>query len=154
MAKSKETYNKIEKEKIKQKKKKDKEKKKEERRANAPVGGFDNMIAYVDENGNLSSTPPNPLNKKHVRAEDIEIGIPKNRNLETVELIRKGILTFFNESKGFGFIKDEDTHESIFTHINGHIDKLKENDRVSFRVERGQKGLNAVDVKLLTSTKA
>ncbi len=149
MAKSRETFNKSEKEKLKQKKKKDKEKKKEERRANPTIGGFDNMIAYVDENGNLSSTPPNPMNKRQIKAEDIEIGIPKNRTFETVELVRKGTVTFFNDSKGFGFIKDENTGESIFTHVNSHIDKIKENDRVSFQVERGQKGLNAVDVKLL-----
>ena len=110
------------------------------------------MIAYVDENGNITSTPPNPMNKIHIKAEDIEVSIPKNRTFETVEVIRKGTVTFFNDSKGFGFIKDENTQESIFTHINGHVDKIKESDRVSFQVERGPKGLNAIDVKLLIQT--
>ncbi len=149
MAKSNERFNKIEKEKIKQKKKKDKEKKKEERKANAGTGGIDDMIAYVDENGNLSSTPPDPSKKIQVNAEDIEIGIPKNRNTETVDVIRTGVVTFYNSSKGFGFIKDLESQESIFTHVNGHLEPIKENDKVTFQVERGHKGLNAVNVKLL-----
>ncbi len=61
--------------------------------------------------------------------------------------MRTGTVKFFNESKGYGFIKDPNTQESIFVHINGLIDQIKENDKVTFEVERGQKGLNAVKVK-------
>ena len=66
-----------------------------------------------------------------------------------VEVQRKGTVTYFNTSKGYGFIKEDDTNESIFTHINGHVGSIKENDRVTYEVERGQKGFNAINVQLL-----
>src|SRR3990170_5413499 len=103
MGKSQETWNKKENEKKKQKKKKDKEARKEERRANAKEGNsFE--IAYVDEFGNFSSTPPDPKNKVAVNEADIQISVPRHTVSET-DLIRKGIVTFFNDSKGYGFIK-------------------------------------------------
>jgi cold shock CspA family protein len=149
MAKSQETWNKKEKEKKKAKKKEEKAQKKEERRANAGTASFDDMIAYVDEYGNISSTPPDPTKRKKIEAENIEIGVPKQKPMEAADLNRKGVVTFFNDSKGFGFIKDADSQDSIFTHINSHIDQIKEGDKVTFLVEQGPKGLNAVEVKLL-----
>jgi cold shock CspA family protein len=151
MAKSKETFSKKETEKKKEKKRKEKEQKKEERKANAKEGGksFDDMIAYMDENGNFSSTPPDPTKRKAVKLEDIEIGVPKQSALKPADLVRKGIVTFFNDSKGYGFIKDLDNQESIFVHINALVDPIKENNKVSFEVEMGQKGPNAVNVKLI-----
>ena len=106
------------------------------------------MIAYVDEYGNITSTPPDLSQRKKVIAEDIEISIPKNRVSDTTDTIRTGIVTFFNDSKGYGFIKDMTTQESIFVHINGLIEAIKENNKVTFEVERGPKGLNAFNVKL------
>ena len=150
MAKSKETWNKKETEKKKQKKRQDKEQKKEERRANAKEGkSFEDMIAYMDENGNITSTPPDPLKKKVIRAEDIEIGVPKQANIRQGDIIRKGIVTFFNDSKGYGFIKDLETQESVFVHVNGLTQLIKENNKVSFEVEMGQKGPIAVNVKIV-----
>jgi len=151
MAKSQETFNKKEKEKQKQKKKEEKAQKKLDRKANASNKEvtFESMIAYVDENGNFSSTPPDPTKKKVINADQIEIGVPRRREETSEEAAHTGVLTFFNEAKGFGFIKDSKTQESIFTHINGHLDKLKENDKVTFEVEPGMKGPNAVRVKLL-----
>lgn len=151
MAKSHETWNKKEAEKKKQKKRKDKELKKEERKANAKEGktSLDDMMAYVDEYGNISSTPPDPTKKIVIKEEDIEIGIPRNRNASQVDVVRKGIVTFFNDSKGYGFIKDMDSQDSIFVHINGLVDPIKENNKVSFEVEMGPKGPNAVNVKLV-----
>ena len=150
MAKSKETWSKKETENKKAKKKKEKEAKKEERRANAKEGkSFDDMIMYVDENGNFTSTPPDPKKKKIIRAEDIEIGVPKQDTLKQIDPIRKGIVSFFNDSKGYGFIKDSETQESVFVHVNGLVDSIKENNKVSFEVEMGQKGPNAVNVKLI-----
>ncbi len=148
MAKSQETFSKKEAEKKKQKKKQEKEQKKEERKANAKHGvKLEDMFAYVDENGNLSSTPPDPKKIKKVREEDMIIGVAKHQDVEE-KTIRTGIVTFFNESKGYGFIKDLDTQESVFVHINGLRDKVKENNKVTFEVEMGQKGPNAIDVKL------
>lgn len=147
MAKSQESWNKKEKEKLRQKKKEEKDKRKEERKANGGTSSFDDMIAYVDENGNLSSTPPDPLKKKKIVAEDIEIGVP-SRIEEEVDPNRYGTVTFFDTSKGYGFIKDRDSQESIFSHINAHIDQIQEGDKVTFRMEKGMKGMNAVDVKI------
>jgi cold shock CspA family protein len=149
MAKSQQTWNKKENEKKRQKKREDKELKKIKRKANSVGGDFDSMIAYVDENGNISSTPPDLTKRKKIIADNIEIGVPKRESVEQKDINRKGIVTFFNDSKGFGFIKDLDSQESIFIHINGLIDHIKENDKVTFQVVQGQKGLNAVEVKLL-----
>src|SRR5690606_17522494 len=133
----------------KKKKKEEKEKRKEERKANSDGGGLDNMLAYVDENGMLTSTPPDPSKKQKVKAENIEIGIPKKEEMDDEDKLRTGIVTFFNESKGYGFIKDTTTQESIFVHINGLTEPVVENNKVSFMTEKGQKGLNAIEVKVI-----
>jgi CspA family cold shock protein len=62
--------------------------------------------------------------------------------------MQKGKVKFFNETKGFGFIKSETSNEDIFVHVSGLIDEIRENDDVVFEVEQGRKGLNAVNVKL------
>lgn len=62
--------------------------------------------------------------------------------------MQKGIVKFFNETKGFGFIKADETGEEIFVHVSGLIDQIRQNDEVMFEVSNGKKGLNAVNVKL------
>ncbi|MEX0811410.1 MAG: cold shock domain-containing protein [Chitinophagales bacterium] len=62
--------------------------------------------------------------------------------------MRNGIVKFFNESKGYGFIKDVEEDKEYFVHVSGLIDEVKENDEVSFELQEGRKGLNAVNVKL------
>ncbi len=147
MGRSQETFSKKEKEKKRLKKKQDKQKKREERQANSEGGGLDNMMAYLDENGNITDTPPDPTKKKAVfKASDIEIGIPKKIE-EDVDPIHNGRVEFFNDSKGFGFIKDLDNQEKYFVHINGVLEEIREGDKVSFELERGMKGMNAVRVK-------
>lgn len=147
MAKSQDTFNKKEKEKKRLKKRQEKELKKEDRKNNPGASDFESMIAYVDEDGNLTDTPPDPTKKKKViKAESIEIGVPR-RTDEEVDPIRKGKIDFFNDSKGFGFIKEQDTGEKYFVHINGLIDEVVEGDKVTFELEKGLKGLNAVNVK-------
>lgn len=149
MAKSQETFNKKEAEKKRLKKKQDKEQKKLERKANAKIGPkLEDMLAYVDEFGNITSTPPDPRRKKiENKLEEISIGVSK-QSAERKSNLRTGTVTFFNESKGYGFIKDSETHESIFVHLNGLVDKIKENNKVTFEVEMGPKGLNATKVRL------
>ncbi|MCX2739041.1 cold-shock protein [Pontibacter anaerobius] len=151
MGRSQETFSKKEKEKKRLKKRQDKEQKKEERKASSSKGqGLDEMLAYVDDDGNITSTPPDPTKKKKVvKQEDIQIGVPKQAELDPADLIRTGTITFFNTSKGYGFIKDSDTGESIFVHQNDLSGPVKENDKVNFEVEKGLKGLNAVNVKLV-----
>jgi len=151
MAKSQETFNKKENEKKRLKKKQDKQQKKEERRASTPKAKtLEEMFVYVDENGRLTSTPPDPKKKKVIKSEDIQLGAFKSEPIDPADLIRKGTVTFFNESKGYGFIKDHESQESVFVHINAMEGPIKENDKVTFETEMGQKGLNAVRVKLIS----
>jgi len=146
MASSQETYNKRDQEKKRLKKRLDKQQKLTDRKANSQGGGLENMIAYVDENGMITDTPPNPANRKKIDAGSIEIGVPKREAVETPS-IRKGRVEFFNHSKGFGFIKELDTQEKYFVHINSLIEEIKEGDTVTFELERGFKGMSAVRVK-------
>jgi cold shock CspA family protein len=146
MASSQETFNKRDKEKKRLKKRLDKQKKLADRKANSQGDGPGNMIAYVDEYGQITDTPPNPANRKKIDAESIEIGVPK-REMEETTTIRKGRVEFFNHSKGFGFIKELDTQEKYFVHVNNLTEEIKETDMVTFEVERTIKGMNAIRVK-------
>ena len=119
------------------------------RKANAKDGkSLEDMMAYLDENGNLSSTPPDPNKKKTFRSEDMQISVPKYEPSEE-ESIRSGVVTFFNEGKGFGFINDARTGERIFVHVNQLLERIVENDKVNFEVETGDRGLSAYNVKKL-----
>ncbi|MBK8608510.1 MAG: cold shock domain-containing protein [Chitinophagaceae bacterium] len=145
-----ETWNKKEREKKKRQKKKEKAEKKQERADNTNHGEDPgNMIAYVDEYGNLSATPPDPRKKVIIKAEDIEIGIPKHDPANDTAVSRTGIVTFFDHDKGFGFIKDKQSQESVFVHINALTEAVKENNKVSFEIEMGPRGSNAINVKLV-----
>ena len=151
MAKSQETQSKKERENKRIKKRKEKEEKRLERKSNNNKGkSFEDMIAYVDENGNLSSTPPDPRKKKELNLEDIQLGARKEVIVDPADLIRRGSITFFNDEKGYGFIRDEKSQESIFFHVNGVSGTVKERDKVTFEVEMGQKGLNAVRVSIVS----
>ncbi|MGK2862585.1 MAG: cold-shock protein [Chitinophagaceae bacterium] len=143
-----ETWNKKEREKKKKQEKKEKAERKLERKENSKEGkSFEDMLAYLDENGNLSSKPPDPRKKITVKLEDIEIGVPKQAPIDPADLIRTGTVTFFNDAKGYGFIKDLETQESVFVHINSLREEIKEQNKVTFEIEMGPKGANAVNVK-------
>lgn len=150
MAKSQETFSKKEREKKRLRRRQDKEQRREERK-NAPETetSFEDMLAYVDEYGNITDTPPDPSKKKVIKAENIEIGVPKQEAPDPADLIRTGVITFFNKDKGYGFIKDLESQASVFVHVNGLIDSVSENDKVTFETEKGLKGPNAVQVKLV-----
>lgn len=62
--------------------------------------------------------------------------------------MKKGTVKFFNDEKGFGFIKDEESNQDVFVHKTGLIDRIRENDKVEFELAQGQRGINAVQVKL------
>jgi cold shock CspA family protein len=150
MAKSQETFSKKEKEKKRLKKRQDKQVKKDERKSHPTKSGLQDMIAYVDEHGNLTDTPPDLSRRKVIRAEDIEIGVP-TRVQEDISAIRSGKVEFFNHEKGFGFIKENETQEKYFVHVSSLTEEIEEGDKVSFEVEQGQKGLNAVRVVRIKS---
>lgn len=148
MAGSQETFGKKEREKKRLQKKKEKQLRKEERKANATKSGnLEDMLVYVDENGHLTDTPPDPTKKKKIKAENIEIGIPKRTEEDEAPTEFTGKVSYYDDSKGFGFIIDSDTQEKYFVHVSGLTQEIKENDKVSFKLERGQKGMNAVQVQ-------
>ena len=132
------TTNKKEKEKKKAKAKQEKAQKMLDRKQNTKKGkSLEEMMAYVDENGNLSSTPP---------------GAPGQKTLNTTttkDSARKGTLTSFNDAKGYGFITDLMTKESIFVHASSFKQLIQKNDAVSFEIERNAKGASAVNVRKL-----
>ena len=146
MARSQESFNKKAVRTKQEKKKKEKEKKRLARK-DSEKSSFDDMIAYVDENGNIIDTPPDPDKKTEIKLEDIEVGIPAREFDENYDPTRRGIVSFFNDSKGFGFIKDSDTKESLFVHINSVEGEIKEGNVVSYEAEKGLKGPVAVKVK-------
>jgi len=149
MGKSRETWNKKEREKQKQKAKKEKEERKKQRKETGKTGDFENMMAYVDENGVISSTPPDPAKRKVIKVEDIVIGVPEQKPVDPADLIRKGKVTFLNETKGYGFIRDQQSGESLFVHVNSCLQPIQQHDNVSFEIEWGPKGASAVNVKLM-----
>ena len=154
MGRSQETFGKKDNEKKRAKKKTEKEERKVERQANAKQGQpLEEMLAYVDEDGNISSTPPDPKKKRVIKDEDIQIGVARRTADDDVDPVRNGIVSFFNDSKGYGFIKDQQTQESIFVHANGLAGgPIGENDKVTFEVEMGPKGPNAVRVRIASAT--
>lgn len=148
MGRSQETYNKKEIRNKKEKKRKEKEQKRLDRRDSDKSGSFEDMIAYVDENGMITSTPPDPERKNVIKTEDIEIS---TRRLEDIPFDpeRKGTVTFYNENKGFGFIRESETQMSVFVHVNQLLEPIKEGNLVSFIIEKGVKGPTATQVKLI-----
>ncbi len=149
MGRARETFGKRENRTKQEKKRKDKEAKRAEKKEGRDGNNLDEMIAYVDEFGRITSTPPDLTKRVAVNAEDIQIGVPKYVEPGAGELLRTGVVAFFNESKGYGFINDALSGKSVFVHINGLTEPIKENNKVSFEVVDGPKGPNAVNVKLI-----
>ena len=139
------TVGKRENEKKRLAKREEKLKRKENRKTNK--SSIYDMIAYVDEYGMISSTPPEEnVKKKEINLEEIMIATPKKEDEEPV--ILRGRVEFFNESRGFGFIKDLSGVEKYFFHVNNVVTEIKEGNVVTFDLERGIKGMNAVDICL------
>ena len=140
------SFNKKEQEKKKQTKKLEKQKRKEERKASGGSKSFDDMIAYVDENGMITDTPPDPTKKSKVDLESIAVSTPKKEDVE--DPVLKGRVEHYNSAKGYGFIKDLGSTEKYFFHINNAPDTITEGNMVTFELERGHKGMNAVRIEL------
>jgi len=148
MARSQDTFSKREREKQRVKKQQDKRDKMKERKANEKGKNLEDMMAYLDENGNLTDTPPDPKKKKIFRVEDMHISVPKGNEREP-EAPRRGTVAFFNTQKGFGFINDADSRERIFVHANELSEPIQENDKVTFLVQSGPKGPVATNVTIV-----
>ncbi len=141
------SWNKKERENKKREERRKKEEKKQERKENAGKGkSLDEMMAYLDENGNLTSVPQGDKKRVEISLDEIEIGVPKQKELSPEELIRKGTITYFNGAKGFGFIEDNENGQRIFVHQSASKTALQEGLQVSFEIEKGPKGYTAVNV--------
>lgn len=153
MAKSQQTFSKREREKKKAKKRKEKLERKLQRRLEQKEHGKTGPeFMYVDENGNLVEEKPDPTKKIEIKLEDIDISTPKMEDRVDTNAVRRGIVKFFNEEKGYGFVIDQKTQESIFVHIaqcQGLDGPLKQQNKVEFEVEMGPKGKQAVNVVLI-----
>ena len=115
------TFNKREHEKKKVQKRKDNEQRKEERKANVKESkSLEDMLAYVDENGNLSSTPPNESKRRVIKETEIDL-TSRNKGGAEPNPLRSGAVRYFDESKGFGFIKDKDSQMEFFFHFSSAI---------------------------------
>ena len=150
MARSQDSYNKREREKKRRKKNQEKRERRERRKAEKEQEGdksLQDMFSYVDENGNLTNTPPDPNKKEKIKAEDIVLGIPPKVE-DPEEKVRSGIVKFFNEEKGYGFIIDQSSGDSLFVHANDLEEPIAQDNRVSFERDTGPKGPIAVKVQL------
>src|SRR5690606_7201838 len=141
-----ETFNKKERNKKKLQKRKEKELRRDEKRHEGPSSqSLDDMLAYVDENGNLSSTPPD-LNKKQVfELEEIMISTPK-AVAEDPDALPTGKISYFDSSKGYGFINSSNNLDRIFVHVSQLADPsitLNVGDKVVYKAIKGPRGLQA-----------
>lgn len=140
------SFNKKELEKKREQKRKEKQQRKEDRKATG-TSSFDDMIAYVDENGQISDTPPDPTKKQKIAIEDIAVSIPKKTDTE--ETILNGRVEYFNADKGYGFIKNASSIDKYFFHISNAPTTITEGNLVTFELERGDRGINAVKIVLV-----
>ena len=146
MGRSGDSFNKKERQKKKEKRRKNKAEKKQKRKEEGNYIEF----MYVDANGNLTEKPPDPAEKIDIPLEEIQVSVPKLSDLpEEVDVIKEGVVKFFNEDKGFGFIIENGTKNSLFFHVNNLLDPVTDNDKVYFKAENGPKGLVAVEVRLV-----
>src|SRR5690554_2868121 len=153
MTKSQETYSKKERNKKKLQKRREKELQREERRQAGPANSnLEDMLAYVDENGNLTTTPPDPTRKKtEIKPEEIAVSVPKLESIEEdPDQEYTGVVTYFNHEKGFGFIEEATTKERVFVHINDLKEEVTEQNRVTFTVITTPRGKQAENVKRST----
>lgn len=153
MGRSQESFQKKEVRNKKEKKRKEKEAKRLARKDNDKPNSLDDMIAWVDENGVIMDTPPDPAERTEVNVEDIVISVPKSTDEAPEIKVRKGKVSYFSASKGYGFIRDSQSGESVFVHINSLSAPLVDGQVVSYELDRGPKGMMAVRVSVQNSSK-
>jgi Cold shock proteins len=139
------SFGKRENEKKKQAKRLEKQKRKEERKANSSTGSFEDMIAYVDANGNIIDTPPE-LIPEEVDPENIVISVPKKEDQGPI--LFQGRVEYFNAERGYGFIKELNSIKKYFFHTSNAPQDITEGNIVTFDIERGERGINAVNIKI------
>lgn len=133
--------------------KQDKAARAQQRRQNNDKGkNLEDLFVYVDEYGNLSSSPPDLSKKPKINAADIVFrSVPKPGAADETETARKGQVTYYSDAKGFGFITDSETGDRIFTHVSELLQPVKEGDTVSFFSQKNEKGFFATRVSIIGS---
>jgi len=144
------SFNKKEREKKRRKKKQEKAERKLQKKLEGPKP---EVFMYVDEDGNLTPTPPDRSKRKEIKLEEIRVSTPKDSELEAEDTNKDGVVKFFNEEKRFGFIKEVLTGEDFFVHEEHLAEKVKEGDKVIFEIGNGPKGLVALNVRLAGKSK-
>ena len=150
MARSSETFNKREKEKKRLQKRNEKDQRKEDRKAGKETKSFEDMLAYVDENGNLTSTPPDFTKKRVIKETEIDL-TSRNKGGTASPALRQGSVKYFDPAKGFGFIKESQSQEEFFFHYSSADFSPTQGDKVTFETEMGPKGPNAVRILKVVS---
>lgn len=146
-----EFFSKRDREKKKQQARKEKDEKKRERKESSRSGNsLADMMAYVDENGNITSIPQDPTRKREFRVDEIQISTPLGSDQNSTEEYEEGVVTFFNDEKGYGFIRDSRTKQSVFVHNKQLLVPIKLNDKVRFLITKGIKGPEAIEVSLVS----
>ena len=153
------TTGKRDREKLKEQKRQEKQKRKDERKSGG-TSSFEDMIAYVDENGILHTTPQDVKPKTEIDVSQIEISTPKQEEMEI--LPSTGRVEYFTASKGYGFIKESDAITKITEELKqansiGAVDgdaivtagTADANGKVTFEIERGTRGLAAVRISII-----
>jgi cold shock CspA family protein len=146
MAKSKETFSKREIENRKRKQRQEKNEKKAARKEQGPKS-FDDMIAYMDENGNLTDKPVDIKKKKVYKLEEVPDAVPKAEHFIADDAPRTGVVQYFSKSKGFGFLNDATSGERIFVHKDQCNFQIMEGDKVTYLLRQGDRGLVATQVR-------
>jgi len=144
MGRAKETFGKKEVRNKQAKKRKEKEKRRQERKEKGS-DSFDDMIAWVDENGNICSEPPDADQKEEVDAEQIEVSVPKG-GAKIKDMLNTGKIKNYDENKGYGFIYCNQLNDSVFFHINDCEQDIQTGDKVEFKTENGPRGLKAFNI--------
>ncbi|MGK9124225.1 cold shock domain-containing protein [Olivibacter sp. SA151] len=146
MGRSQETFRKKENIKKREQKKKDKELRKENRSSQSDKGkSLEDMLAYVDENGNLTTEKPAEFRKQKINVEEIQISTPK---MVEEDDVHKGKVKYYNEQRGWGFINNE-FGERVFFLIAEAPASIKVDDIVNFRTRKGPKGLQAYEIQVV-----
>ncbi len=135
------SFGKKENNKKKAKKQQDKQLRREDRKANNNKGkSLDEMLVYIDINGNFTNVPP------HLQVQDTETD-RKKENERNEEDFFTGLVTYMNE-KGYGFITEDETKENVFFHQQQQRQPIKKNDRVSYKKETTTKGHRAIEIEI------
>ena len=109
---------------------------------------FEDMLAYVDENGVLHASPQDVGPRAEIDLSEIEVSVPRQSELEEEEPM-SGRVEYFTSSKGYGFIKDAAGSEKYFFHVTNAPAGIAEGDKVTFELERGTRGMNAVRIAII-----